>query len=270
MKDQNQYILGTEWAELHRLGIQHQVWASEARKGWELAEFGAGQTLLDLGSGPGFCSRDLAYLTGEAGKVIAVDKSKHYLDFLDKIAELHRLKIETIWTDFEAMDLGDVQLDGVYSRWALAWIRNVDEVVEKVVDNMVSGGAFVAHEYYHWGTFMMEPHYPELQKGIDTILKNFKEQEGDIDIGRKLPTIFYENGLEVISIRPMAKIVTPDQMAWQWLKTFLEIFLPKLEKLGALTKAEIQVALDQLYELDQQEDATIQCPQMVEVIGIKP
>lgn len=270
MKEENEYILGTEWEELHRLGIQHQVWASEARKGWELAEFGAGQTLLDLGSGPGYCSRDLAYMTGVAGKVIAVDKSKVYLDFLDRVAKLHKLKVETHHTDFDSMDLRDVQLDGVYCRWALAWIANPEEIVAKVVDNMVSGGAFVAQEYYHWGTFMMEPSYPELQKGINTILQNFKKQEGDIDVGRKLPTILYENGLEVISIRPMAKIVTPDQMAWQWPKTFIEIFLPKLEQLGSLTKAEIDLALDQLYELEQQEDATIQCPQMVEVIGIKP
>ena len=270
MNEENEYILGTEWAELHRLGVQHQVWASEARKGWELAEFGAGQTILDLGSGPGYCSRDLAYMTGKAGKVLAVDKSKTYLDFLDQIAKLHQLKIETHCTDFDSLELGDIQLDGVYSRWALAWIRNPAEIVEKVVSNMVSGGAFVAHEYFHWGTFLMEPHFPELQKGINAILKNFKEQEGDIDVGRKLPTIFYENGLEVISIRPMAKIVTPDQMAWQWPKTFLEIFLPKLEKLGSFTNAEIELALKQLYELDQLEDATIQCPQMVEVIGIKP
>jgi len=270
MAEHNDYILGTEWKELNRLGIQHQVWASEARKAWELAEFGTGQTILDLGSGPGFCSRDLGYMVGETGKVIAVDKSSDFLKFLDEVTKLHKLKIETRCTDFDTMDLGDLSLDGIYSRWALAWIANPGEIVEKLVRNLVSGGAFVAHEYYLWDTFMMEPHYPELQKGINSILKSLKEQEGDINIGRKLPTIFYENGLEVISIRPMAKIITPDQLAWQWPKTFLGTYMPKLEELGYMTKAEIKLALDQFYELEYQEDATIQCPQMVEVIGIKP
>ena len=73
MSENNAYILGTDAQELHRLGIQHQVWASQAHKGWKLANFRAGQTLLDLGSGPGFCSKELAYLTGKSGKVIAVD-----------------------------------------------------------------------------------------------------------------------------------------------------------------------------------------------------
>ena len=29
---EKQYILGTERAELHRLGLQHQVWSAEARE----------------------------------------------------------------------------------------------------------------------------------------------------------------------------------------------------------------------------------------------
>jgi len=36
MKEKNAYILGTDKEEFNRLGIQHQVWASEAQKGWEL------------------------------------------------------------------------------------------------------------------------------------------------------------------------------------------------------------------------------------------
>ena len=46
--EENQYILGTETAELHRLGVQHQVWASEAQQGWKEANFTAGHTILGL------------------------------------------------------------------------------------------------------------------------------------------------------------------------------------------------------------------------------
>jgi len=67
------YVLGTEQAELHRLGLQHQVWAAEARRGWELGGFRAGHTLLDLGCGPGFCTVEMAYLVGAQGKVIGID-----------------------------------------------------------------------------------------------------------------------------------------------------------------------------------------------------
>jgi len=59
--EKNAYILGTEREELHRLGLQHQVWASEAREAWKLAEIGHGQRVLDLGCGPGFCTPSRLY-----------------------------------------------------------------------------------------------------------------------------------------------------------------------------------------------------------------
>ena len=134
MKEQerNAYILGTETAELHRLGLQHQVWASEAIKGWELAGFTAGHTLLDLGCGPGFCTTELAYITGEDGKVIGIDKSELYINFLNRVVQQFSLNIETQCTDFDTMQLHTNSLDGVYSRWAFAWIPNPQEIIAKL------------------------------------------------------------------------------------------------------------------------------------------
>jgi hypothetical protein len=56
MSEQNTYILGTDQEELTRLKIQHMVWLSEAKRGWDLAGFKIGQTILDLGCGPGYCT----------------------------------------------------------------------------------------------------------------------------------------------------------------------------------------------------------------------
>ena len=49
MSEENAYILGTDEEELIRLELQHKVWLSEAKHGWDLAEFKTGQTILDLG-----------------------------------------------------------------------------------------------------------------------------------------------------------------------------------------------------------------------------
>ena len=61
-KEEGAYILGTDWQELHRLGVQHQIWAMEAHNGWLNAGFTAGHTLLDLGCGPGFCTTEMAFI----------------------------------------------------------------------------------------------------------------------------------------------------------------------------------------------------------------
>ena len=265
------YIIGTDRTELHRLGLQHQVWESEARMAWTLADFGAGQTILDLGSGPGFCTRDLGYIVGESGKVIAVDKSKLYIDFLEAINEIHQLKLDIRYSDFDSLDLSQDQLDGVFIRWALAWASNPFEILEKIEEAMLPGAVIVAQEYFDWTTFQVEPKLAALQTGIDAIYDTYKnKQEGDIDIGRKLTGYFYDLGLEVISTRPLSKLVTPEQFAWQWPKSFLEIFLPKMVGLGYLTQKQVEYALDELYQLEELDGAAILCPHMIEVIAIKP
>lgn len=268
-QDKNAYILGTEREELHRLGLQHQVWSSEARQGWKLAEFSAGQTLLDLGCGPGFCTTEMAYLVGATGKVIGIDKSKTFIDFLAQNAQLHGLQMDLQHCDFNDMQLQEESLDGAFSRWALAWINNPEEIIGKVSMALRPGGAFVAQEYYDWSLFQTEPALPNLNTGIAAALKSFKSSDGEIDIGKSLPELFYNNGLEVINIRPMSKLATPDDLTWHWPKSFLKIYLPKVAEMGYISEKQVSDALDELEGLEDIPGATIMCPQMVEVIGIK-
>lgn len=267
--ESNAYVLGTEIAELHRLGLQHQVWASEAIRGWELAGFTAGQTLLDLGCGPGFCTTELAYIAGEKGSVIGIDKSEHFIDFLQKVTDQFSLNIESQCTDFDSMELQDNSLDGIYTRWALAWISNPQEIISKLHNALKKGGIFVAHEYFDWSTLQTEPYKPALAKGIAAALQSLRDQNGDIDVGRKLPVYFQRAGFELVSTRPMIKMATPKQFAWNWPKSFFNIYLPKLVDAGYLTKQQVIEALQDFEDLEYEVGATIFCPTMREVIARK-
>lgn len=267
-QETNAYILGTEAAELHRLGLQHQVWASEAIKGWELAGFTQGQTLLDLGCGPGFCTTELAYIAGENGKVIGVDKSAYYINFLNKVKEQFALNIETQCCNFNEMQLKDNSLDGVYDRWALAWISKPKKVLVKLHKALKKGGVVVTQEYFDWSTLQTEPYIPALAKGIAAALQSLRDQN-DIDVGRKLPAYFKECDYEVISTRPLTKMATPDQFTWHWPKSFFNIYFPKLVATGYLTQKEVDDALLAFEDLEKMPGATIFTPAMREVIAKK-
>ncbi len=269
MKENNEYILGTNNAELHRLGIQHQVWASEAQKGWKLGGFSAGQTILDLGCGPGFCTKELAFITGEYGAVIGVDKSARYIDFLTKVKNMYNLNINPIQTDFDNLVIEENSLDGAFCRWALAWINNVPEIVQKVADGLKPGGSFVVQEYFNWSTHLVEPHSPMLNKCIAAALKSFKDSDSEIDIGRFLPEIFESAGLEVIGIRPLTKLVSPEDAAWNWPTSFYRIYFHEVAKMGLLEDSDVKTAMEELEELEENPNAMIFCPAMVEVIGVK-
>ncbi|MFS4494841.1 class I SAM-dependent methyltransferase [Maribacter sp. 2308TA10-17] len=269
MKENNAYILGADEEELFRLGVQHQVWAEEAQRGWRLANFSAGQTFLDLGCGPGYCTKELSFLAGEKGKVIAIDKSEKYIKFLDSIAQQYNLNIETIHGDFDEMKLQPNSIDAMYCRWALAWIPNPKEILEKVATALKPGGRMVIQEYYEWGLLQTEPRKEALAKAIRMALKSFKDSDNEIDIGRHLPTILPEIGMKVLGIRPMAKMATPKNGVWQWPKTFFQSYFPRLIPRKYLTLEEVNAALLELEELEKIDGATI-CPcLMVEVIAEK-
>lgn len=268
-REENAYILGTETAELHRLGLQHQVWSAEALEGWKIAGFKPGDTILDLGCGPGFCTRELAYMVGERGKVIGVDMSAGYIDFLEASNKLHQLNIETQLANFDDMILEDNSLDGVYCRWAMAWITNNEEILAKVAKAMKPGARIVLHEYFDWSTFQTVPHMPALMKGVTAILKGFTEPPSNINIGRELPGIFKNIGLKLHSQRGMHKMPKPTEMTWEWPNSFLKIYMPKLIDQGKLSQSEVDAALEELDVLSANPDATIFTPMMVEVIGEK-
>lgn len=267
--ESNAYILGTEQAELHRLGLQHQVWASEARRGWKTAEFGNGQTILDLGCGPGFTTFELGYMVGETGKVIAVDKSETFINHIKKLNKHQQLNIDLQCATFDEMQLEDNCLDGIYDRWALAWTPDAEAIINKLVPALKQGGVVVMQEYYDWSVFQIEPNLPNLTKGVNQAFQTLADMEGEINIGKKLPALFANAGLEVIAFRPMTKCMLSTDFDWQWPRTFFSNYLPKLIDMKYLTEQEVKLALEELDELSRINGASILCPQMVEVIAVK-
>ncbi len=268
-QEENAYILGTEQAELHRLGLQHQIWASEAQQGWLNAGFTAGNTLLDLGCGPGFCTKEMAYIVGNSGKVIGIDRSKAYIDFLNQISNHYNLPIQGIAADFDEMELEPNSLDGVYCRWALAWVPNPQEILAKVYTALKPGGKMVIHEYAAWKTHSIEPHKPHITKAIQAALRSFKEQPGDIDVGRFIPQMVTELGMKVTGIRPLAKVARPGDLTWQWPKSFYEVYFPKLVEMNYLTQQELDAAFADYSELEKNPATMLICPMLTEVIAIK-
>src|SRR3989449_548005 len=77
------YLLGTHDEELARLALQHRVWRPRALDAWRRAGFTVGQTLIDVGCGPCYASLDLAEMVGPSGRIVAIDRSRRFLDALE-------------------------------------------------------------------------------------------------------------------------------------------------------------------------------------------
>lgn len=269
MSEQNAYILGTDPEELFRLGIQHQVWAEEAHIGWRNAGFTHGQTLLDLGCGPGFCTKELGFISGKEGKVIAVDRSENYIHVVDKIATQYGLNVETIISDFDDLNLPPDSIDGVYTRWVLGWTLRTDDVLQKIYNALKPGGRVVLQEYSNWMTHLTEPSLGHLNKAIKAAFDSFNGSGSDINIGRQLPGKLRQLGMNVINLRLIHKIAMPGDLTWQWPTSFYRVYFPRLVAMGYLTENEVQLALQDLEMLEANPTAFIACPTTIEVIAEK-
>lgn len=264
------YVLGTDATELRRLGFQHQVWVSEAHTAWKSAGFGYGDTILDLGSGPGFVSQELAYLVGPSGSVIAVDKSQNYLDHLSSIAADYKLdNIKILNQDFSSLELEEASVDHIYHRWALAWMPDVDKILDKLVSYLKPGGTIVSQEYFDWASLQMSPEIPEWNQAKAAVLKSFDASGGNINIGGELPTMLEERGLEILSVRPMVKMARPNQLEWNWPNTFFKIYFPKVVEMGYMSSELCDSVLSKLDQAQAKGKMILMTPTMIEVIARK-
>ena len=101
---EDDYLLGTDYEELRRLQMQHWTWQPETVDLWDHAGFHQGQTILDVGCGPGLTTLELAERVGPEGRGVGIDGSEEFTDILRRKAEGIG-HIEVVQADVRALDL---------------------------------------------------------------------------------------------------------------------------------------------------------------------
>src|SRR3989304_6218773 len=160
-REKGEYVLGTDDEELMRLGFQHRVWGEQAFALWERAGFAPGQTIIDVGCGPGFATLDLARLVGPKGHVIAVDHSARFLEHLKgQLAAQGIQNVETRLQSVEQLDLPKESIDAAYARWVLCFLGDAQSVVAAVAKALRTGGVFAVQDYFQYRTATLAPTTP--------------------------------------------------------------------------------------------------------------
>ena len=230
------YVLGTHDEEVARLGVQHRVWRARALDAWLRAGIGPGQTVIDIGCGPGYASVDLADIVGPSGRVLAVDRSRRFLDVLEQTRARRGLtQIETLELDLDDCELPDVAADAAWSRWVFAFMREPRRLLERVANRLKPGGCIVLHEYFDYRTWRVAPRSALFEEMVSVIIDAWRESGGEPDIGLDLPRWLVELGFELRSLAPVVHVVPPTSFVWQWPKSFIATGVARLVQLGAVT-----------------------------------
>lgn len=270
MTAERDYVLGTHDEEIERLGLQHRVWRPRALDAWRRAGVTTGHTVLDVGCGPGYASVDLAEIVGASGRVIAVDRSRRFLDAL----EVHRRRqgldnIESHALDLDRDELPSGPVDAAWARWVFAFVRDPKGLLLRVAESIRPGGVFVAHEYFDYSTWRFSPRSPELEEFVKAVMESWRAEGGEPDIGLDLPIWIREAGLRVRELNPIVDAVTKSSFVWRWPTSFVEVGLARLVELGRMTKERARGILDALAARERDPNALLITPGVLEIIAVK-
>ena len=267
---EKEYVLGTDRAELERLGLQHQLWLAQAATVWERAGFLRGHRILDVGCGPGFATVDLAQRVGPRGRVIAVDISQRFLAHLQERVKARGLtNVRAVHSSVERMTIGESHLDGAYARWVLCFVRRPAAVLRQVARRLKRRGVFVIQDYYRYENITIAPECEAFRRVFRAVHQSWRAHGGDPDIGCRLPGLLHRAGFEVREINPLLRLARPGSPLWDWPDTFFDIYLPSLVKTGFLTAAHEREYRRAWAQRSRNPGAFFTSPPMVEIIAVK-
>lgn len=269
-RDAREYALGTGTAEIVRLGVQHRLWSGPAFSIWERAGIRAGQTVLDIGCGPGYTSFDLAGIVGTGGGVLAIDESPR---FIEHLKERQRLSGDTVIDarvgDVQRLELPSASVDAAYQRWVLCFVKDPEAVIRGVARALRPGGVFAIQEYSHYEGIQVGPPSAAFTRFARVVAEAWRAHGGDTNVGLRLPSLLAEHGLTPVEIAPLHRIARPGTPLWTWPSIFIETYGRKLLDEGLLSADEHRALVDDWKALSADPAAFFCTPPMADIIAVK-
>ena len=264
------YLLGMEPAEVVRLERQHAAWRASTHKVWDYAGFSSGQTIVDLGSGPGFTSAELAAVVGEAGRVIAVDSSSTATDHLRQMVVNRGVtNIEIVTADVNEFDPSPWSPDGLFARWLFCFLERPESVVARFTSGLRAGATVAIMDYWNYLAIRTQPDHPLFTKVFRAVYDSWAEAGGSLEVAGHLPAILDAAGFTVTHVEALCQVGRPGSRVWEWVAEFQKLYLPVLVRNGHLTATESETYQAWWREQERNRNAVLFAPPILGVIAVK-
>jgi ubiquinone/menaquinone biosynthesis C-methylase UbiE len=268
--DRVEYVLGTSDQEIARLEFQHAVWRDDAAKAWRKAGFRPGDTVIDVGAGPGFAALDIAAMVAPHGRVIAIDQSRRFLQHLEAQCVARGVtNVTSRLEDLDAFDFTGVNATGAWLRWVLAFVTNPERVLQRVIGSVQPGGVIALHEYDAYESWMLCPHSEQFAAFVSAVMTSWRNRGGEPNIGGRVVSMLERAGMVVEHVRRIRDVVDASDPRWYWPTQFAIAGIERLVELGEVDTCaadNMRACISQVRE----SGCRMITPSVVEVIARKP
>ena len=229
----------------HESVLRSHRWRTAANSaGYLLGSLRPGMSVLDVGSGPGTITADLAELVAP-GRVTAVEVTESALDL--SRAEIDRRgldNVDFVVADVLGLELPDDTYDVVHAHQVLQHLGDPVRALREMRRVAVPGGRVAARDG-DYSAFTWYPATPGLDAWLDVYLKVARVNGGEPDAGRRLLSWAHAAGFDDVTATASTWcFASPEDRAW-WAGTWAERIVAspladRARETGIATGSELQ------------------------------
>lgn len=172
-----------------------------------------GQRLLDVGSGPGTITAELAERVAP-GRVTALEATADALALTAEELQRRGVSAELVVGDVHALDLPDDTFDVVHAHQVLQHVADPVQALREMA-RVTRPGGVVAVRDSDYAAFTWWPQVPELDEWLALYRRIARRNGGEPDAGRRLLAWAHAAGLgDVVATSSTWCYADPDQRAW--------------------------------------------------------
>jgi len=197
----SEYLLGSSDAEHERLIRQAIRLAPVTERFFREAGIGAGQRVLDLGSGVGDVAMLVARLVGPSGEVIAIERDPRAVNRArTRAAEAGLHNVTFAQTDIAHFST-DSFFDAAVGRYILQFLPDPVATLRSVSEKVRPGGT-IAFQEGSWAPFVaLSAHLALWSAGVSLLYESAARSGVNIEMGPALHKVFQDAGLPAPSMR---------------------------------------------------------------------
>ena len=255
------YALGSSPGESARLQRQAEELAADSAALLDRVGLRPGQAAIDLGCGPRGILDLLAWRVAPAGRVVGLDADRAHAAMAAGFAARRGLSgVETITADARATGLPTGSFDLAHARTLLVNVPDPASVAAEMT-RLARPGGWVASMEPDTEHALCYPPHPAFDRLCEIFTVAFRRNGADPWIGRRVPELFREAGLEDVAVEARVQSYPPGNSRRTIRLDLVRALRPQALEMGLASAAELD-------ELDAAARAHLTSPDTVVMSGL--